>query len=45
MHMRLTADRQTRRVLGMQILGEWGSEVAKRIDVIATASRSEHAGR
>ena len=37
LHLRLLADRQTRRVLGMQILGHWGSEVAKRIDVIATA--------
>jgi NADPH-dependent 2,4-dienoyl-CoA reductase/sulfur reductase-like enzyme len=37
LHLRLTADRQSGRVLGMQILGYWGSEVAKRIDVIATA--------
>ena len=37
LHLRLAADRQTRRVLGLQILGEWGSEVAKRIDVVATA--------
>ena len=36
-HLRLTADRQSQRVLGAQILGQWGSEVAKRIDVIATA--------
>jgi NADPH-dependent 2,4-dienoyl-CoA reductase/sulfur reductase-like enzyme len=36
-HLRLTADRRTRCVLGMQILGQWGSEIAKRIDVIATA--------
>jgi NADPH-dependent 2,4-dienoyl-CoA reductase/sulfur reductase-like enzyme len=36
-HLRLTADRTSGRVLGMQILGSWGSEVAKRIDVIATA--------
>ena len=37
LHLRLTADRQSGRVLGMQILGHWGSEVAKRIDVVATA--------
>ena len=37
LHLRLTADRRSQRVLGMQILGHWGSEVAKRIDVIATA--------
>jgi pyruvate/2-oxoglutarate dehydrogenase complex dihydrolipoamide dehydrogenase (E3) component len=37
MHLRLTADRESGRVLGMQILGDFGSEVAKRIDVIATA--------
>jgi NADPH-dependent 2,4-dienoyl-CoA reductase/sulfur reductase-like enzyme len=40
-HLRLTADRQTRRVLGMQLLGPWGSEIAKRIDVIATALYAE----
>jgi NADPH-dependent 2,4-dienoyl-CoA reductase/sulfur reductase-like enzyme len=37
LHLRLTADRHSGRVLGMQILGHWGSEVAKRIDIIATA--------
>jgi NADPH-dependent 2,4-dienoyl-CoA reductase/sulfur reductase-like enzyme len=37
LHLRLTADRTNGRVLGAQILGVWGSEVAKRIDTIATA--------
>jgi pyruvate/2-oxoglutarate dehydrogenase complex dihydrolipoamide dehydrogenase (E3) component len=37
LQLRLTADRQTNRVLGMQILGPWGSDIAKRIDIIATA--------
>lgn len=35
--LRLTADRTTGRLLGAQILGPWGAEVAKRIDVFATA--------
>ncbi|MBA3822342.1 MAG: FAD-dependent oxidoreductase [Ktedonobacterales bacterium] len=35
--LRLTGDRMSGRVLGAQILGAWGSEVAKRIDIIATA--------
>ncbi|HJT71230.1 MAG TPA: FAD-dependent oxidoreductase [Terriglobales bacterium] len=33
----LTGDRQTGKLLGAQILGHWRSEVAKRIDVYATA--------
>ncbi|MGO8950160.1 MAG: FAD-dependent oxidoreductase [Ktedonobacterales bacterium] len=37
LHLRLTADRQSRRVLGAQILGPWGSEVAERIDIVAAA--------
>lgn len=35
--LRLTADRTTGRLLGAQILGPWGAEVAKRIDVFAVA--------
>jgi NADPH-dependent 2,4-dienoyl-CoA reductase/sulfur reductase-like enzyme len=35
--LRLTADRTTGRLLGAQILGPWGAEVAKRIDVFAAA--------
>ena len=36
-HIRVTGDRQTGRLLGAQMLGHWHSEVAKRIDVFATA--------
>ena len=35
--MRWTGDRRTRRLLGVQILGHLGSEIAKRLDVAATA--------
>jgi NADPH-dependent 2,4-dienoyl-CoA reductase/sulfur reductase-like enzyme len=35
--IRLTGDRVTRRLLGAQIVGHWTAEVAKRIDVFATA--------
>ena len=34
---RITGDRQTGRLLGAQLLGGAGSEVAKRVDVFATA--------
>jgi NADPH-dependent 2,4-dienoyl-CoA reductase/sulfur reductase-like enzyme len=37
LYLRLTADRQSTRVLGVQILGQQSGEVAKRIDVIAAA--------
>jgi NADPH-dependent 2,4-dienoyl-CoA reductase/sulfur reductase-like enzyme len=37
MRLRVTADRGTGRLLGAQILGAWGSEVAKRVDVFAAA--------
>jgi len=37
MHMRVTGDRKTGRLLGAQIVGHWHGEVAKRIDVFATA--------
>lgn len=36
-HMRLTADRRTDRLLGAQMVGPVQTEVAKRIDIIATA--------
>ena len=36
-HMRLTADRRTGRLLGAQMVGLVQTEVAKRIDIIATA--------
>lgn len=35
--LRVTGDRQTGRLLGAQIVGPWQAEVAKRIDVFATA--------
>jgi NADPH-dependent 2,4-dienoyl-CoA reductase/sulfur reductase-like enzyme len=35
--MRVTGDRQTGQLLGAQILGPWQADVAKRIDVYATA--------
>jgi hypothetical protein len=35
--MRWTGDHQTGRLLGVQLAGHEGSEVAKRIDVVATA--------
>jgi NADPH-dependent 2,4-dienoyl-CoA reductase/sulfur reductase-like enzyme len=35
--LRVTGDRSTDRLLGAQIVGSWKSEVAKRIDVFATA--------
>jgi hypothetical protein len=35
--LRVTGDRQTGQLLGAQILGPWQAEVAKRIDVYATA--------
>jgi NADPH-dependent 2,4-dienoyl-CoA reductase/sulfur reductase-like enzyme len=34
---RLTGDRQSGRLLGAQLLGSWHSEVAKRVDILATA--------
>jgi NADPH-dependent 2,4-dienoyl-CoA reductase/sulfur reductase-like enzyme len=35
--VRVTADRRTRRLLGAQLLGAYGAEVSKRLDVFATA--------
>jgi len=35
--MRYTGDRQTGRLLGLQIVGRLGSEIAKRVDIAATA--------
>ena len=35
--LRLTGDRQSGRLLGAQLLGSWHSEIAKRVDVLATA--------
>ena len=36
-HMRYTGDRRTGRLLGVQLVGHLGSEIAKRIDIAATA--------
>jgi NADPH-dependent 2,4-dienoyl-CoA reductase/sulfur reductase-like enzyme len=36
-HMRFTADQRDGRLLGLQLLGHLGSEIAKRVDVLATA--------
>lgn len=35
--VRVTGDRRDGRLLGAQIVGQWKAEVAKRIDVFATA--------
>jgi len=34
---RITGDLSTGRLLGAQLMGVWGAEVSKRIDVLATA--------
>lgn len=35
--IRLSGDRRDGRLLGAQLVGRWGSEVAKRVDVVAAA--------
>jgi NADPH-dependent 2,4-dienoyl-CoA reductase/sulfur reductase-like enzyme len=35
--LRLTGDRRSGRFLGAQVLGSWHSEIAKRVDILATA--------
>jgi len=37
LHIRITGDRRTQRLLGAQIVGHYQAEVAKRIDIFATA--------
>ncbi|WP_268807134.1 FAD-dependent oxidoreductase [Gloeocapsopsis dulcis] len=37
LHIRITGDRRTQRLLGAQIVGYYQAEVAKRIDIFATA--------
>jgi NADPH-dependent 2,4-dienoyl-CoA reductase/sulfur reductase-like enzyme len=37
LRIRLTGDRRTGRLLGAQLLGHHGAEVAKRVDILATA--------
>lgn len=37
LHLRVTGDRQSGRLLGAQMVGHWQAEVAKHIDIFATA--------
>ena len=37
MYVAITGDRPTGRLLGAQIVGHYGSEIAKRIDIVAGA--------
>ncbi len=37
LRIRITGDNKTRKLLGMQIIGRYGTEVSKRIDTIAAA--------
>lgn len=37
LHIRLTGDRSTGRLLGVQLVGHRASEVSKRVDIVATA--------
>jgi NADPH-dependent 2,4-dienoyl-CoA reductase/sulfur reductase-like enzyme len=37
MRLRVTGDRRTGRLLGAQVLGSYGAEISKRIDIFATA--------
>ncbi len=37
LHIRITGDRRSGRLLGAQIVGDWRAEAAKRIDIFATA--------
>lgn len=37
LHLRLTGDRRNGLLLGAQIIGHYGTEVSKRIDILATA--------
>ncbi|MBI4765789.1 MAG: FAD-dependent oxidoreductase [Deltaproteobacteria bacterium] len=37
LHIRLTGDRKTKRLLGAQMIGSYGAEVSKRLDILATA--------
>jgi NADPH-dependent 2,4-dienoyl-CoA reductase/sulfur reductase-like enzyme len=41
MHIRITGDRISNRILGAQIMGHVSSEVSKRVDVVATAIFNE----
>lgn len=41
MHIRVTGDSASGRLLGAQVLGAWGTEVSKRVDIFAAALFSE----
>lgn len=41
LHIRVTGDRTSGRLLGAQIVGQYGSEISKRIDVVAVALHHE----
>ncbi len=41
LRIRVTGDTQTGRLLGAQILGSWGTEISKRVDIFATALFSD----
>lgn len=41
MHVRITGDRNTGRLLGVQLIGAYGAEISKRVDIVAAAI---HAG-
>jgi pyruvate/2-oxoglutarate dehydrogenase complex dihydrolipoamide dehydrogenase (E3) component len=37
LYIRMTGDRKTHRLLGAQLVGAYGTEVSKRIDIVAAA--------
>lgn len=39
--LRVTGDRSTKRLLGVQILGHYDAEISKRVDIVATAIFNE----
>jgi NADPH-dependent 2,4-dienoyl-CoA reductase/sulfur reductase-like enzyme len=41
LHIRITGDRKPQRILGAQILGYYGTEVSKRVDILAAAIFNE----
>jgi len=41
LRIRVTGDGETGRLLGAQVLGSWGTEISKRVDIFATALFSE----
>ena len=41
--IRITGDRKTHRILGAQIVGHYGAEISKRIDILVTALFNEMA--